>query len=60
MLQTIQPYAKAIVAYGGAIVTTATILATAQHIDATQITQIVIVWLTALGVYQVPNAVKTL
>ena len=57
MFEKIKPFAKAIVAYGGAAVLTATIyLSTGGHLDASQITEVATAWLTALGVYHVPNS----
>lgn len=53
----LQPYAKAIVAYGGAFVTTATMLITAQNgIDSAKLLEMFSVFVTAHSVYQVPNA----
>jgi enamine deaminase RidA (YjgF/YER057c/UK114 family) len=58
MLQKIQPIAKAIVAIGGAVVITASVVATG-HIDANGIVDIVTAWIAAIGVYHVPNKTTT-
>lgn len=56
MFEKIKPYAKAIVAYGGAVIVTATIyLSSNGHLTGSQITEILTAWATALGVYHVPN-----
>jgi hypothetical protein len=57
MLANIKPIAKAVVAIGGAVVATAAVLATG-NLDLAGLTTIIVAWLTALGVYQVPNAPK--
>lgn len=57
MFENIKPYAKAVVAYGGAAVATATILlSTNGQITVAQLAEIITAWLTALGVYHVPNS----
>lgn len=51
----IAPYAKAIAAIAGAIVTTATLVSDGE-VSTDDFTAIITAWVTAFGVYQVTNA----
>jgi hypothetical protein len=55
MLNKIKPIAKAVVSIGGAVVITATVIASGDF-GIANVTTVVVAWLTVLGVYHVANS----